>query len=155
MTKFSLSDWANVAEIGAATGVIISLIFVGLQLQSNTEATEAATREAINQKDLEFLSLRMDSSVLARAHAKLENSEELSSLEESQLVHQEYVNFISFEHSFYQYQKGVLEPNEWLRHRKIVQLQIEGFPYSRTMWVRSRNTFTPEFQELVDSFITD
>ncbi len=155
MTKFSLSDWANVAEIGAATGVIISLIFVGLQLQSNTEATEAATREAINQKDLEFLSLRMDSSVLARAHAKLENGEELSSLEESQLVHQEYVNFISFEHSFYQYRKGVLEPDEWLRHRKIVQLQIEGSPYSRTMWVRSRNTFTPEFQELVDSFMTD
>jgi hypothetical protein len=155
VTKFGLSDWANVAEIGAATGVIISLIFVGLQLQSNTEATEAATREAINQKDLEFLSLRMDSSVLARAHAKLENGEELSSLEESQLVHQEYVNFISFEHSFYQYRKGVLEPDEWLRHRKIVQLQIEGFLYSRTMWVRSRNTFTPEFQELVDSFITD
>ncbi len=155
MTKFRLSDWANVAEIGAATGVIISLIFVGLQLQSNTEATEAATREAINQKDLEFLSLRMDSSVLARAHAQLENGEDLSSLEESQLVHQEYVNFISFEHSFYQYRKGVLEPDEWLRHRKIVQLQIEGFLYSRTMWARSRNTFTPEFQELVDSFITD
>ena len=90
-----------------------------------------------------------------RAHAKLENGEELSSLEESQLVHQEYVNFISFEHSFYQYQKGVLEPDEWLRHRKIVRLQIQGFPYSRTMWVRNRNTFTPKFQELVNSFITD
>ncbi len=155
MTKFSLSDWANVAEIGAATGVIISLIFVGLQLQSNTEATEAATREAINQKDLEFLSLRIDSSVLARAHAKLENGEELSSLEESQLVHQEYVNFISFEHSFYQYQKGVLESKEWSRHKNIVQLQIEGFPYSQIMWARKQHTFTPEFQVLVDSFVSD
>ncbi len=143
------------AEIGAATGVIISLIFVGLQLQSNTEATEAATREAINQKDLEFLSLRIDSSVLARAHAKLENGEELSSLEESQLVHQEYVNFISFEHSFYQYQKGVLEPKEWARHKNIVQLQIEGFPYSQIMWARKQHTFTPEFQVLVDSFVSD
>ena len=46
MAKFGLSDWANVAEIGAAIGVIVSLLFVGLQLQSNTEATEAATREA-------------------------------------------------------------------------------------------------------------
>ncbi len=155
MTKFSLSDWANVAEIGAATGVIISLIFVGLQLQSNTEATEAATREAINQKDLEFLSLRIDSSVLARAHAKLENGEELSSLEESQLVHQEYVNFVSFEHSFYQYRKGVLEPDEWLRHRNIVQSQIEGFPYSQIMWERKYHTFGPEFQVLVDSFVSD
>ena len=155
MTKFSLSDWANVAEIGAAAGVIISLTFVGLQLQSNTVATESATREAINQKDLEFLSLRMDSSVLARAHAKLENGEELSHLEESQLIHQEYVNFVSFEHSFYQYRKGGLEPEEWLRHRKIVQSQIEDFTYSQMMWVRNRHTFTPEFQELVDTFMSD
>jgi hypothetical protein len=155
VTKFSLSDWANVAEIGASAGVIISLIFVGLQLQSNTDVTEAATREAINHKDLEYLSLRLDSSVLARAHAKLENGEELTPLEESQAVHQEYVNFVAFEHSFYQYQKGFFEPEQWLRHRKIVQLQIEGFPPSQTMWARKHHTFTPEFQELVDSFVPD
>ena len=155
MAKFGLSDWANVAEIGAATGVIISLIFVGLQLQSNTEATEAATREAINQKDMEYLSLRLDSSVLARAQAKLENGEALSPLEESQLVHQEYVNFVSFEHSFYQYRKGVLEAAEWLRHENIVRLQIEGSRYALIMWTRKRHTFTPQFQELVDSFVSD
>ena len=152
MAKFSLSDWANVAEIGAATGVIISLIFVGLQLQSNTEATEAATREAINQKDMEYLSLRLDSSVLARAHAKHENGEVLSPLEESQRVHEEYVNFIAFEHSFYQYKKGGLEPEEWLRHENIVRLQIEGSRHAQIMWARYQHEFTPEFQRLVDSF---
>ena len=155
MTKLSLSDWANVAEIGAAVGVIVSLIFVGLELQNNTAATAAATREAINQKDMEFLSLRLDSSVLAMAHAKLENGEELSPVETSQLVHQENVNFISFEHSFYQFQKGILEPDEWSRHENIVRIQIQGFRYSQIMWESHRHTFTPAFQELVDSFVSD
>ena len=155
MAKFGLSDWANVAEIGAATGVIISLIFVGLQLQTNTEATEAATREAINQKDMAYLSLRLDSSVLARANAKLDNGEALSPLEESQVVHQEYVNFISFEHSFYQYRKGVLESEEWSRHENIVRLQIENSRHAQIMWARKRHTFTTGFQELVDSFVSD
>ena len=133
MVKFGLADWANVAEICAATGVIISLIFVGLQLQSNTEATEAATREAINQKDMEYLSLRLDSSVLATATAKLDNGEALSPLEESQLIHQEYVNFISFEHSYYQYKKGIVEVDEWLRHENIVRLQIERSRHAQKM----------------------
>ncbi len=155
MAKFGLSDWANVAEIGAATGVIISLIFVGLQLQNNTEATEAATREAINQKDMAYLSLRLDSSVLARATAKLDNGEALSPLEESQLVHQEYVNFISFEHSYYQYRKGALEPDEWSRHENITRLQIENSKHAQMMWARKRHTFTIRFQELVDSFVSD
>jgi len=155
MVKFGLADWANVAEICAATGVIISLIFVGLQLQSNTEATEAATREAINQKDMEYLSLRLDSSVLATATAKLDNGEALSPLEESQLIHQEYVNFISFEHSYYQYKKGILEVDEWLRHENIVRLQIERSRHAQKMWASKRHTFTIQFQELVDPFVSD
>ncbi len=155
MAKLGLSEWASIAEIGAATGVVISLIFVGLELRSNTEATQAATREAINQKDMAYLSLRLDSSVLAVANAKQLNGEALSPLEESQLVHQEYVNFISFEHSFYQYRKGALEPEEWLRHENIVQLQIENSVHAQTMWARQRHTFTKPFQELVESFISD
>jgi len=153
-SKLNLSDLANLAEIGAAVGVIISLIFVGMELQNNTAATEAATREAVNQKDIQFLSLRIDSSVLARAHAKLESGEGLSRLEESQLVHQEYINFVSFENSYYQYRKGVLEEIEWLRHRRIVQSQIQEFPYSQIMWERTSHTFGPDFQELVNSYLS-
>jgi len=150
--KLALSDWANIAEILAAIGVIVSLLFVGLELRNNTEATESATREAVNQKDLNFLALRLDSSVLAIAHEKFESGEEISSLEESQLVHQEYVNFVIFEHSYYQYLKGALEDSEWERHRYIVEHQIQEFRYSRIMWKRHGHTFTPEFQELVGRY---
>jgi hypothetical protein len=155
MAKLSLTEWANVAEIGAAVGVIISLIFVGLQLQSNTEATEAATREAINHKDMAYLSLRLDSAVLARANAKIDNGETLSPLEVSQLVHQEYVNFLSFEHSFYKFRKGALEAEEWSRHENIARFRIESSEHARAMWARKRHTFTPPFREVVDSFASD
>jgi hypothetical protein len=155
MAKFDLSDWANVAEIAAATGVVISLIFVGIELRSNTEATQAATREAINQKDMQFLSLRLDSSVLARAHDKRLKGEELSSLEETQLIQEDYVNFVSFEHTFRQYQKGVITEDEWLRHEKIVRNQIKKYKYSKLMWRYNHGTFTAEFQELVNSFLSE
>jgi len=151
----NLSDWANLAEIGAAIGVIISLIFVGMELRNNTAATEAATREAVNQKDIQFLSLRIDSSVLARAHAKLESGEDLSRLEESQVVHQEYVNFVVFENSYYQFRKGVLEEAEWLRHRNIIRMQIQEYPHSQIMWERKSKTFGPEFQELVNNLLSE
>lgn len=153
MKKFGLSDWANVAEIGAAAGVIISLIFVGLELQSNTDATQAATREAMNQKDLDFLALRLDSSVLAVASAKRQNNEGLSPLEESQLLQMEYINFVAFEHSYRQYQKGFLGSDDWLRHENIARAQIERSQYAQAMWLRKRDTFTPDFRALVDSFV--
>ena len=41
-----LSDWASVAEIVAAVGVILSLIFVGLQISDGNRETRAATIQA-------------------------------------------------------------------------------------------------------------
>ena len=155
MTRFSLSDWASVAEIGAATGVIVSLIFVGLELQSGTEATEAATREAINRKDLAFLSLQIDSSVLARANTKRRNGEELSPLEKDQLVREQYINFASFDYSYTEFRRGAQDLDGWLRHRKIVQSVIESSQYAKVMWERKQHDFTPEFQELVNGFLSD
>ncbi len=155
MTKTSLSDWANVAEIGAATGVIISLIFVGLEIRNNTEATEAATRESMLQVGIEFLSLRVDSTVLARAHTKLRNGEELSPDEEYQLEHEQYINFIGFAHSYYQYQQGFLDSAAWLCRKNVIQLVINGYPQSRIMWGKKGQQFEPQFQELVNSLMLE
>ena len=150
MSKLKLSDWASVSEIIAAVAVAVSLIFVGLELQSNTAASESATREAINRKDIEFLSLYVDSTVVAVASVKAQNGEPLSELEESQLVQTEYINFIIFEHSYYQYRKGVLEAGEWARHENIIRAVWRDWPYAHTMWSRYRETFSSDFVALID-----
>jgi hypothetical protein len=150
MSKLKLSDWASVAEIVAAVAVAVSLVFVGLELQRNTTASESATREAINQKDIAFLSLFVDPTVLAVANAKAQNGEPLSALEESQLVAAEYVNFIIFEHSYYQHRKGVLGAEEWARHENIIRLIWRDWPYAHTMWSQYGETFSPDFVALMD-----
>ncbi len=155
MTRFSLSEWANVAEIGAAVGVIVSLIFVGFELQSGTEATEAATREAISRKDLAYLSLRIDSSVLARASTKQSSDDELSPLEKDQLIREQFINFASVDYSYAEFRRGAQGLDEWLRHRNIIQRSIENNKYSKLMWERKQHAFSPELQKLVDSFLSD
>jgi len=155
VTKLNLSDLAKVAEIGAAVAVVISLIFVGFELRSSTEATEAATREAINRKDLAFLSLGIDSSLLARANAKRRNSEELSPLEKDQLIQVQYINFVSFDYSYTEFRRGAQDLDGWLRHKNIIQSVITGSLHARIMWERNQQDFTPEFRELVNSFLSD
>ena len=42
MNKLSLSDWASLAEIVGALAVVISLVYVGVQISENTiEVREA------------------------------------------------------------------------------------------------------------------
>ena len=150
MSNDRLQKWALIAEVIGAVAVVVSLIFVGIELRSNTEATRAATREAINQKDIDFLSLRLDSSVIAQAMSKMQNGESLSQLEESQLIAQQYVNFMIFEHTFYQFTEGVLDDNDWARHENIARLNIQNNEYAQSMWEQSHDTFTPEFREVIE-----
>ena len=155
MAKLGLSDWAKVAEIAAAAGVIISLVFVGFELRSSTAATEAATRQAVIQNDMQYLALQIDSSMLAVASTKRRAGEELTALEVDQLVREQYVNFASFHYSSREYRIGALDADAWRRHEKIVRKVIRNNDYAKIMWARYREDYAPGFQTLVDSFLTE
>ena len=149
--NLKLSEWANVAEIIGTIAILISLVFIGSELRSNTNATQASTREAINQKDLNWISMRLDPTVIARAEAKLYKGEdELSTLEENQLVTLQYMNFISFEHSYYQYISGTIVTQEWERQRNFIRVNIQRNPYASEMWEDYQYGFTSDFQEIVE-----
>ena len=49
--KWKLSEFASIAEITAALGVIISLAFVGLQINDGNNETRAATIQAASESE--------------------------------------------------------------------------------------------------------
>ncbi len=53
--KVKLSDVAPVAEIVGALGIVMSLIFVGVQIRENTAAARAAASQAIFDSSRGFL----------------------------------------------------------------------------------------------------
>jgi len=46
MNNKNLTKWASIAELIAGVGVILSLIFVGLQINEGNRETRAATLQA-------------------------------------------------------------------------------------------------------------
>jgi len=54
MNNESLSKWASIAEIIAAVGVILSLIFVGFQLNEGNRESRATTIQAATDSELLF-----------------------------------------------------------------------------------------------------
>jgi hypothetical protein len=51
----TLQGYALLADIISAIAIIISLIFVGLQIKENTKATQASTFHEIAALDIELL----------------------------------------------------------------------------------------------------
>ncbi len=47
MVKKQLSDWASIAEIIGAIAVVMSLLYVGYEIQRNTKVGLASNRQEI------------------------------------------------------------------------------------------------------------
>ena len=101
-----LAKLAELSEIIGGAAVIASLIFIGLQINQNTKATRASIRQSIASNDIIYLSTFLNSEIIAEARAKQINNIELTTTESEQLIWQQYVNFMVFETTFYNYQKG-------------------------------------------------
>ena len=81
---------------------------------------------------------------------EVKSGEPLSQLEDSQLVHRQHLNFRVFEHSFYQYQKGLLDSDQWRRHELIAQSNLSRNIYAQRMWQRFKKGFSADFVAVID-----
>jgi hypothetical protein len=148
-------SWEELGALGefvGAVAAVILLAYIAIQirqnskiLEHNTRATEAASRQAFATQDQGYLCSALDSAVLAQAVSKLENGEALSSLERSQLVGRQHVNFRVFETAYSQFRKGVLDQSEWERYRRIIRFLMRGDEPAREMWKALGKVFDPEF----------
>jgi hypothetical protein len=148
MARRSLEQWASIAEIVASVAVILSLVYLAYEVRQNTRAMQATARQEFAAQDMAFFATALDPTIVAQARAKLENGEDLTPVEHSQLVNREHMNFRIFENAHYQFKKGALEASEWERYRRIVQRQICEYELAQTMWAQF--FFAPEFESEVN-----
>jgi hypothetical protein len=50
MNRLTLSQWANIAEISASIVLVLSLVYVGIELDRNTKAVHSETWQAVVDK---------------------------------------------------------------------------------------------------------
>jgi len=153
----TIQELGALGELVGAIASVVLLIYIAVQirqnsrtLEHNTRATETSTRQAFTSQDQAYLCSSLDPGVLAVAVAKLENGEDLSVLEMSQLLARQHVNFRVFESAFSQYKRGVLTESEWERYRKIIAFLVGGDKPAQRMWMGLREVFSPDFVAEVD-----
>ena len=114
MSKFKLAEVAHVAEIIAAVAVVISLLYIGQEVQSNTAAIRGAAMQAIATTDADAL-------MTIASDAELSEIVRIGDQDPSQLsiadAHR-YKLFmrqfwLSFQNIFQQSELGLIEPSVW------------------------------------------
>ena len=143
-----LSDWASIAEIIAAIGVMLSLIFVGFQIRGGTQEARAATVQAASDAEAFFIATVVNHS---STWNKVVSGEPLESGEETRRGINLY-NFliVETENRYHQYQSGYLDSQAWEARLRSMRPSVKLPIYP--IWRKSYGAMgrSADFLEMLD-----
>ena len=107
----AIDHYANIAEIVGVVIVIVTLIFLTLQIRQNTKAIRSTTIQAVMRSDMAFSKILIEHS---DTWDKVLTAEPLASGAETREAIILYnVFMIDTESRYYQYQSGYLDAQAW------------------------------------------
>lgn len=151
MAKLKISELSHYAEIVAAIAVVISLLYVGRQVQDNTAAIRSASVQSIADASDEVLRELAADKELARI--QLNGNAHYSEL--SELDAHRYRMFmrgqwIRMQNIFVQRQIGVLEDSFWTMYARII-CEISASPGAAATWEGNKAVLDTDFVAFVES----
>lgn len=136
MKKLSLADWGHIAEIFGAVAVVVSLVYVGVQLQQNTEAIQAQTSQQVmatyTDAQLPILGEESIAPILVKADA----GQPLTTEEAYRLDVWAHLVISNWEQTYRSHQNGQLEDEVWEAWDRYFRWSLK-LPYVRDAWVNN------------------
>ena len=148
MPRWSSRD---LIEIAGVIAVVISLIFVGMELAQNTSAVRAQTVQAVQEDIRDQLRFSIDEATVSTKSPNDRTPAE-------KLMRQQY--FVramrSYENQWYHYSEGYLDEQFFFAYQQHLRftLGLENF-MERWKLQKELGFFHPEFVKFVDEFIAE
>ncbi len=146
-----LSEWASVAEIGSAIAVVVTLIYIGLEINQNTAAVIADTRQAMIDYGREQSEVLLTDTILAALVDKAETDpSSLTPHERSQFYEFTTWRMAMWELSFLNHEVGLVDDEMWLAWDGYYRLLVFDKPGYVDFWRDNRTAYDARFQNHVD-----
>lgn len=147
----TLNELGNIGEFLSSIGVIVSLVYLAIQIRKNTETERTSTYQSV-VSDFGSLNRTMSSSAnLSYLYVQaMEDFTKLDADEKARISQLFFATFHYFENMYYQYQKGYLEEDVW-RGWKRLMLTYYSRPGFQTWWSARRDVFSNSFGEFLET----
>jgi hypothetical protein len=140
------------AEILSSVAILVTLVYLAVEIQQNVAATQADTRQAMLESDQQFIQLFIDSPELHFLWYKPELTDE-----EKVRLSYYLVTFMRMrESNWFQYESGTLDDRTWRSYRASI-VAVLSAPRTRLWWEKFgvERVFDPDFVSVVDNLIVN
>jgi hypothetical protein len=146
-------NWSAVSAIAdllAATGVTLTVVYLALQIRKNTHATHSQTYQLATSALAEMAGIIGSNKELARIfRIGMMNPDTLDEDEFAQFGYLGISLFRRFENVFFQYQSGMINEDFWTGHRDNI-LWFFHRPGMQAWWKDRKFAFSKRFREFLD-----
>ena len=150
----SLSDLASIGSFVSGLAVLVSLIYLSLQVRQNTLAhrvTAHMGRYAFVQQQVQML---MDPAIAALTLKGFQDIENLSELEAYQIHNHLHAFIVGSEEMYWLHAQGSLDDHAFDTQMSVL-LQILRSPAGRASWELGKSTMAPPFLKYVEPKLAD
>src|SRR5215475_1430321 len=146
----TLNDLANLGQVVGAIAVVISLIYVALQIRQNTNAVRSATAQTVHEHFSNWYNLLAADAELAQIASKgLRDYASLSEQERVRFI-AIFMSFVSYsQNAFLKWREGLLKPALWLGWEQVM-LNLFGAPGGKAFWKERSYLFGEEFRRYIE-----
>jgi len=149
----TLSLYASIAEIIGAVAVVVTLIFVGVQLRANTKATRSATSSAASTATGEwYWNIGSNAEASSTLWRFLNHPEELTDPERFQGIFILHGTVLAMQNSFLLAREGTLDFGV-TKTITTALLSVKDLPGWGYYWDNRKEFFYPQFQEYVEGLV--
>ena len=150
MSKIKLNELAQIAEIIAAVAVVMSLIYVGKEVQSNTAAVRGAAMQAVATTDADAL-------LTLAANETLSEIVRLGYQDPTQLTPTDAFRFyafmtqfwLNFQNIYQQSELGLIDQSVWRSYVSVI-CRMAARPGVQKTWPDHAGVLDPGFVAVVE-----
>lgn len=151
----NLANWQKysaLAELLSSLAIVVTLIYLAIQTQQTNDTLLANSRQATMTADVEIVSALIGSpEAFTNMHETYEN---LSLLEQEQVMNA-FAGLIRIrEFAFFQYQNGILDENTLQSYLAPLARWLQ-WDSANAVWTIFREELDPEFVAYVDTLIDE
>jgi hypothetical protein len=151
----NIESMANYADVIGGIAVIVSLIYVGIQIRRNAKSSQSQANQSAHES-LANVSLEVakDSDLSSLTRKGMIAFEKLTEEEQFRFVMLMITVFRRFENIFYQYEKGFLEEELWDGYKQSMLLYFYTSG-GQAFWNLRGEHFSGLFRNYLDSTSPD
>tara|TARA_Y100000588_G_scaffold184970_1_gene198849 strand:- start:366 stop:827 length:462 start_codon:yes stop_codon:yes gene_type:complete len=139
----------------ANVGVIASIIFLGVEMQQNTDMMRSQTRNSMTENQMSFFEGVIESRDFAEVFSNIR--EDSSSFPQGTPERMQYTFFFltqlrMWENEWYQYQQNLFDAAEFESRLELWEVSM-SFQINQEVWETQRYSFAVNFRNLLDNMI--